>query len=93
MGTPASEQDEPTAGATIELRASTAPAAGWSVVQWQDAQGEWHDVERWWVAPADFRKGPFRWVLYETRDGEQVAISHSFDLPRSPYEIVVVAVH
>lgn len=101
--TPAPAPDEPRAGATIELRAPGMPTTTWTVVQWQDAEGGWHDVEgwqghlddgvkRWWVAPADFRKGPFRWVLYETADGDLLSTSDPFDLPLSPHEIVVVPV-
>ena len=48
----------------------------WSVVQWQDAQGAWHDVTgwrgdvvdgsiHWWVEEKDFGKGPFRWAVYQ----------------------------
>lgn len=48
----------------------------WSVVQWQGASGEWHDVDgwrgeivngskRWWVDEKDFGKGPYRWAVYQ----------------------------
>jgi hypothetical protein len=59
----------------------------WTVVQWQDGEGVWHDVEGWrgtldevaggvgrkvwWVAGPHLGKGPFRWVVY--RDQAQVA--------------------
>jgi len=61
-------------GTYIELVAP-AHAGAWSVVQWQDSAGNWHDVEgwrgtldnrgvrRWWVAAKDFGTGPFRWVV------------------------------
>lgn len=71
----------------------------WTVVQWQDAAGDWHDVEGWrgpldevakgegrkvWGLSADlFGAGPFRWVVYESQQGEVLAISESFDLPDS----------
>ena len=62
------------------------------MVQWQDGPGEWHDVEgwrgeveerwvTWWVAPADFDTGPFRWVVYRGAGGNVWGISESFDLP------------
>ncbi len=61
-------------GTYIEL-AAPEHAGAWSVVQWQDVNGNWHDVEgwrgtldssgyiRWWVAAKDFGTGPFRWVI------------------------------
>ena len=55
----------------------------WTVVQWQDARGGWHDVEewrgtldeavsdggrkRWWVARDGFGAGPFRWMVYRSK--------------------------
>jgi hypothetical protein len=71
-------------GASIELMAW--PPGGMSVVQWQDVNGNWHDVEgwrgaldsggriRWWVAAKDFGTGPFRWVAGES-------VSEPFNLP------------
>lgn len=63
-----------------------------SVVQWQDSQGDWHDVDGWrgsvdngttvwWVEEKDFETGPFRWALYEKTEGKVIAVSHSFYLP------------
>lgn len=73
----------------------------WTVVQWRDNLGDWHDVlgwqghlddidvgeagqvvgeKRWWVAPADLGKGPFRWLVYQRRDGRLLAKSASFYL-------------
>ncbi len=69
------------------------PAAFWSVVQWKDAQGGWHDVDgwrgtlergymrRWGVLPKDFGKGPFRWVVYAGPEGELLGVSEDFWLP------------
>ncbi|GAB4430929.1 MAG: hypothetical protein Kow0031_11970 [Anaerolineae bacterium] len=71
-------------GAAIELTAW--PPGGTSVVQWQDINGNWHDVDgwrgvldsngyiRWWVAAKDFGSGPFRWVVGQ-------AASEPFNLP------------
>jgi hypothetical protein len=73
------------AGAAIELVAPAHPGA-WSVVQWQDINGNWQDVDgwrgslneagsrRWWVAAKDLGTGPFRWVVGE-------AVSEPFNLP------------
>lgn len=105
--TPTSEpsENERRPGATIELHAPAAPADTWTVVQWRDAQGDWHDVDgwqgylddgegvkRWWVAPADFQTGPFRWVLAETRGGEVQETSVAFDLPQRSHQVVVVVI-
>ena len=59
----------------IYLRVTPTDQTYWTVVQWQDAQGVWRDVEgwrgeashseiSWWVAEKDFGKGPFRWAIY-----------------------------
>ncbi len=81
-------------GATIELTAW--PPGGMSVVQWQDSNGDWQDIEgwrgtldsagriRWWVAAKDFGSGPFRWVVGE-------AASEPFNLPAVGAETVVVS--
>ncbi len=76
----------------------------WTVVQWQDDRGIWHDVEgwqgtlnevqdavgkkEWWVAEADLGKGPFRWVVYRGQDGALLATSESFYLPDTVGRIV-----
>jgi hypothetical protein len=78
-------------GAYIELSAPDAPAGAWAVVQWQDNDGGWHNVEgwqgalpdssRWWVHPKDFNTGAFRWVI-EQRPGEAIwGMSEPFNLP------------
>lgn len=59
----------------IYLRVTPTYPTYWTVVQWQDSQGVWRDVEgwrgeaahgeiSWWVAEKDFGKGPFRWAIY-----------------------------
>jgi len=71
----------------------------WTTVQWQDAQGQWHDVEGWqgtldevqngvgkkvwWVAEKDLGAGPFRWTVYRREGGEQLAESEPFYLPHA----------
>jgi hypothetical protein len=80
----------------------------WTIIQWQDAFGDWHGVEGWrgaldeikdgvgtklwWVAEADLRKGPFRWVVYENPGGDLLATSESFYLPGATGERVTVEV-
>jgi hypothetical protein len=76
----------------------------WTTVEWQDAFGEWHTVEGWqgtfneqgqviwWVAEKDLGTGPFRWVVYEERDGALWAASESFDLPSHLGETTSVSI-
>lgn len=77
----------------------------WTVVQWQDGVGNWHDVEgwqgtldtfgggmgrkTWWVAEGDLGAGPFRWMVYHGRGGELLAYSEPFYLPSRRGRIVV----
>jgi hypothetical protein len=79
--------------AAIKLDAPGAPATAWTVVQWQDGLGGWHDVEGWrgdldegqqkvwWVLSKDFNTGPFRWVVYDKRGGRVWSTSKAFTLP------------
>ncbi|MFP4394888.1 MAG: hypothetical protein ACLFTI_06450 [Anaerolineales bacterium] len=64
----------------------------WSVVQWQDGEDAWHDVEgwqgplvdgeiAWWLSAPLFGAGPFRWVIMRSPDGPVVGISQPFWLP------------
>lgn len=80
----------------------------WTVVQWQDALGGWHDVEGWrgpldemvngegrrvcWVLDKDFGTGPFRWTVYRSRSGRLLGYSESFHLPRDAGQTVAVTV-
>lgn len=80
----------------------------WTAVQWQDSGGRWHDVKGWrgnlgkvvngvgmkvwWVAEKDFGTGPFRWVVRRERDGERLAESEPFHLPKADGETMRVGV-
>ncbi len=87
--------------ASIELRGTPAQAGQFSIVQWQDPQNSWHDVEgwqaavsatggvRWDVYPRDFKTGPFRWAVYATRNGKLVWASEAFHLPCCLGETVI----
>jgi hypothetical protein len=90
-------------GGLIELRVQPVQVGLWTLIQWQDARGQWHDVDGWqgtvdgniqvwWVAPRDFSKGPFRWQVYQGLGGQLLATSESFSLPRRTGEIVRVDV-
>jgi hypothetical protein len=94
------DDDSNPVGAYIELQTLPILVQAWTVVQWQDQIGGWHEVEgwhgtveldgskRWWVAAKDFGKGPFRWVVMAKNDGQPLATSLSFNLPSTAYEVV-----
>jgi hypothetical protein len=85
------------AGTYIELRLPTDNINLWTVVQWQDSAGNWHDVESWrgvldkitdhkgdkiwWVLPYSYGDGPCRWQVYDRAGGRLLATSHAFYLP------------
>ena len=85
---------EPPVGGYLELRIQAAPVGLWSIVQWQDRSGGWHDVEGWkgtldegnrkvwWVARAELGKGPFRWLAFDL-NGKLLGTSKSFYLPHA----------
>jgi hypothetical protein len=66
----------------------------WTVVEWQDAFGDWHEVEGWrgaldevargegrkvwWVSLDDLGKGPFRWTVCRRPAGRPLAHSKPF---------------
>lgn len=93
------DDDEPSGpvGAYIVLQLYGAPAGDWAVVQWQDATGNWHDVEGWqgsvkgegtgpfWVAAKDFGTGPFRWAILTEPGGSVLKGSAPFDLPHQAH--------
>lgn len=91
-------------GATIELVGVEAAAGAWTVVQWQDSNGDWHNVEgwqgtltatgqSWWVHPKDFGRGPFRWVVQSDPGGPVTAISEPFYLPAFPHETLQISIN
>ena len=92
------------AGSFIKLTVETPVSGLWTVVEWQDAIGNWHPVvgwlgtlepdgtKTWWVAPADRGKGPFRWLVYVQRDGQLWGRSQAFYLPTANRSIVPVKV-
>jgi hypothetical protein len=98
--TPAALESAKPKGGLIELQVKGVLPAFWTLVQWQDAQDDWHDVvgwqgtldegnvKTWWVGEADLGTGPFRWVALDK--GDSVWISNPFYLPVNPGEKVVV---
>ena len=98
------DDDDKSAGAHIVLQVPSAPAGVWTIVQWQDSAGGWHDIEgwagtldegeqkMWWLAPGLFGKGPFRWLVYQGERGKLLATSDSFYLPGTEGEKLCVEV-
>jgi hypothetical protein len=94
----------PRLGAHLVLYVQNALAGLWTIVQWQDGFGDWHDVQgwqgtlddgyqkRWWVAEKDFATGPFRWALYQGQGGALLDVSASFYLPDRAGIVVEVEV-
>ena len=90
-------------GAYIELRVQPDLGGLWTVVQWQDGMGRWHDVDgwrtqveadqvvNWWVAPRDLDTGPYRWLVYQDQDHRTVVVwaSELFYLPKRGETLVV----
>ncbi len=94
-------------GAAIQLllaNATTGVDGVWTIVQWKEADGDWHDVEgwqgtveldgmqTWWVDGAQLGNGPFRWRVYTEKDGEPLAISEDFYLPERARTVSTIAV-
>lgn len=98
----------PRNGAALWLRVKSASGTAlaadswsslWTVVQWQDAFGDWHAVAGWggpldeaakgegrkvWWLPASMSgAGPFRWQVYQTAQGPRLAESAPFFLPEA----------
>ena len=105
------------AGAQIQLRAQFSqdwPATGipwqelWTVVQWQDEWGYWHDVEgwqgtldevqdcagtkTWWLDQGLLGKGPFRWAIYRSQGTTLSAASDPFNLPARTGETATIEI-
>ena len=46
----------------------------------------------WWVAEPDLGKGPFRWQVYRSADGDLLVTSEQFYLPAANGQTVTVEV-
>jgi len=67
----------------------------WTIIQWQDTSGDWHDVEGWqgsleqhttkiwWLPDYLFGAGPFRWRVTRERGGVVLGTSEPFTLPQT----------
>lgn len=85
--------------AYIDLQVQSPRPGLWTVVQWQDTVGNWHDVDgwrsqlelsgwqRWTVADKDFGDGPFRWLVIEAQNSPPLATSPAFTLPSRANQI------
>lgn len=104
--TPIPDKERPTPdlpAGTLILHTQPTVTGLWSVVQWQDTTGKWRDVEGWrgeinagktiwWVEQTQWHTGPFRWAVFETRDGKLLVTSDLFFLPSSG-ETKIIRVH
>ena len=100
--TPDNDDNEKPPVAYIELSAPFVSSNAWTTVQWQNEAGQWHKVAGWqgafdrpyektWaVEVKDFGSQSFRWVVYDGKAGQLVAVSKVFDLPRGAHEVVRV---
>jgi hypothetical protein len=90
--------------ATLILEVQPAKSSLWSVVQWQDASKNWHDVDAWrgaivngrtiwWVEQKDWATGPFRWVIYNQDSNRLLVTSQSFMLPDQARKSLVIPIH
>jgi hypothetical protein len=98
------DDDDTVIGAYIELFVPRDPTSLWTVVQWQDSRGNWHNIDgwqghletggykRWWVAEKDFNTGPFRWIVTQGTGGTVLGASEPFSLPAGANEVVQVTV-
>lgn len=88
------------------MAGDAAPPKVWTLVQWEDAVGAWHDVgswsghlddaragtKTWWVNAADYGRGAFRWAVLQDKDGSVLAVSAPFHLPTSNGQVLDVGV-
>ena len=93
--------DKGIAGAHIDLTAPDAPPWAWAVVQWQDGNGAWHDVDgwrarlsdgyqEWWLDRNSYGAGPFRWCVLDSAMGPVLGASEPFYMPARSGEWVHV---
>ncbi len=97
------EQESRPIVASILLQATPARDGLVSVVQWQDDQGGWHDIESWrgavnngqtiwWVEEKDFGKGPYRWQVFDQAGETLLGTSALFDFPTEAKAQLVIEV-
>ncbi len=91
-------------GAFIELHAQPLQPGLWTGVQWQNAEGGWHDTEGWqgafnldqrvlwYVGEEHLGDGPFRWLVYENEGSNLLAVSQPFALPSHGGEVLRIEV-
>ena len=105
VSTPTEDRDDSDDVRPLGYIALQAVNGSWSVVQWQDSAGNWHDVEgwrgslgsgytrRWAVEAKDFNTGPFRWLVLSGEGGQVIGTSEPFNLPAAGNETIYVIVN
>lgn len=101
-----SRSGEAKVGSHVVLKVATNDAVSpswWTVIQWQDNRGRFHDVEgwrsqlsaqrrqRWWVASKDAETGLFRWQIYDSNTNYVIWTSQTFYLPADGQELTIEA--
>ncbi len=90
----------PAGGARILVQVAERYRSGWAVVQWQDENGDWQEIEgwrgdlkngraRWWVSPDLYGHKPFRWMIFSQPGGTLLAASPEFAMPANSGEMLV----
>lgn len=86
-------------GGYIVLTGFAAPV--YTEVEWRGLTDDWYVVEgwrtetatdqvKWFVRESDFRKGPFRWRVYDRNGGRLLGTSQPFMLPAFRGDLVEV---
>ncbi|MBE2222172.1 MAG: discoidin domain-containing protein [Anaerolineae bacterium] len=101
---PVATAQEENGGAFIELQVDLLQPGLWTRIQWQDAFGNWQEIEGWqgsfntdqrvlWYVGEDMLgDGPFRWLVDEEQDGELLGVSEPFYLPSHNGDVLQVTV-
>ena len=90
--TPSPKKRDPCAYIQVRVVVAAEAVGLGSVVQWQDSEDVWHNVEgwqgpleagqkAWWLSAPLFGAGPFRWVITRSPGGSVVGMSDPFWLP------------
>ena len=81
-------------GGQIQLTVTDPSGGEWTAIEWQDSNtGKWHLVDgwrgdlnsagtqSWWVGRNQLGRGPFRWLVYDSKGGKLLTTSAEFDMP------------
>ena len=104
---PVAETDDPAGGQIVLVVTAELAGGEWAAVEWYDSNTEaWYPISNdgwqgelaadgrqiWWVGPELYGKGPFRWQVYEEKEGNLLYTSEEFSMPASKNKIVTVTI-